>query len=184
MPETTTVTAPPAATTTATTTTAPVTPPAPAKTWDEVLKGMPEDVQKLYNEHTQGLQNTVKATREERDTLRSQVADALKKAEKGSELETTLTDTLVKLDAATKRSDFIEEGIKPEIGCHNLKAAFAVATAQDLFKKSGAPDWDAIKKEVPELFGPIIPNANGGDGTQTPQAPVDMNSRIRAAAAK
>lgn len=155
-----------------------------AKTWDELLKGMPEEVQKSYTEHTQGLQNTVKATREERDELRTQMADALKKVEKGSELETSLTTALSKLDLAEKRANFAEQAIKPEIGCRNVKAAFALATASDLFKKNGDPDWEFIKKEAPELFGSPVPDGNPGNGTGQDGTPLTMNELIRAAAKK
>lgn len=150
------------------------------KTWEEVLKGLPEDQQKLYTEHTTGLQNAVKATRDERDDLAKQIKDLLPKAEKGSELEKSLTEALGKLDDADKRANFAEQAIKPEIGCRNVKAAFALAKEGDLFKKNGDPDWEAIKKEAPELFGPLIPEGNGGSGTGDDQKPpVDMNQWIR-----
>jgi hypothetical protein len=157
---------------------------AAQKTWDEVLKGMPEDVQKLYNDHTSGLQNTIRATRDERDTARHELAEAAKKAEKGSELEKSLNDALAKLDAAEKRATFAEQAIQPENGCNNVKAAFALAVVDDLFKKNGEPDWEAIKKAAPQLFGALVPDGNGGEGTNNDSKPADMNARIRAAAAK
>jgi len=163
-----------------TTTTA--TPPATTQTWEKFLEGQPEEIKTLYGEHTKGLQNTVEATRKERDTLAKQIRDdLLPKAEKGSELEKSLTEALGKLELADKRANFAEQAIKPEIGCRNPKVAFALATASDLFKRNGDPDWEAIKKEAPELFGPLIPNANAGNGTEDTTPPVDMNEFLRQA---
>ena len=154
--------------------------PTETKTWDEVLKGLPEDQQKLYNEHTIALNNTIKATRDERDEARNLLREALKKAETGSEAEKSLQEALGRIDLLDKRANFAEQAIKPEIGCRNVRAAFALAQASDLFKKNGVPDCDAIKKEAPELFGPLIPEGNGGSGTDGDQtAPVDMNQWIR-----
>jgi len=151
------------------------------KSWDDVLKELPEDVKALYTEHHTGLQNSVKATRDERDDLAKQIKDLLPKAEKGSELEKSLTEALGKLDQADKRANFAEQAIKPEIGCRNVKAAFALATASDLFKKNGDPDWDALKKDAPELFGAVIPEGNGGSGTdEDDMKPENVNANFNA----
>jgi signal recognition particle GTPase len=154
------------------------------KSWDEIYKALPEDQRKAYDEHVQGLNNTVKATREERNGLQEQLKALLPKAEKGSELEKALNDALVKLDIADKRSNFIEEAVKPEIGCHNLKAAYALAQADPdkYFKRNGAADWEALKADAPELFGPKVPDGNGGDGTNNGGKPTNMNDLIRNAA--
>lgn len=154
------------------------------KSWDEIYKALPEDQRKAYDEHVQGLNNTVKATREERNGLQEQLKALLPKAEKGSELEKALNDALVKLDAADKRSNFIEEAVKPEIGCHNLKAAYALALSEPekYFKRSGATDWETLKKDAPELFGPITPDGSGGEGTNNDGKPLSMNELIRAKA--
>jgi len=150
------------------------------KSWDDVLKEMPEDAKALYNEHTAGLQNTVKATRDERDDLAKQIKDLLPKAENGSELEKSLTEALGKMESSNKRADFVEQAIKPEIGCRNIKAAYAVALQYDLFKKNGDPDWDLIKKESPESFGVIIPDGDGGNGTETKiKTNDDFNAELR-----
>jgi hypothetical protein len=176
-------------TTTATTTeqkpgdtTTTTTPTADAQTWEKFLEGQPEEIKKLYGEHTKGLNNAVEATRKERDTLAKQIRDdLLPKAEKGSELEKSLTEALGKLELADKRANFAEQAIKPEIGCRNVKSAYATALQYDLFKKNGDPDWELIKKEAPELFGPLIPNANAGNGTEDTTPPVDMNEFLRQA---
>jgi hypothetical protein len=153
-----------------------------ALTWEQYLEGQPEEIKKLYGEHTTSLSNAVKATRDERDDLSRQIKDLLPKAEKGSELEASLNEALKKLEISDKRANFAEQAIKPEIGCRNVKAAFALAQASDLFKKNGDPDWDAIKKEAPELFGSLIPDGDGGSGTQDEgKGAVSMNDRIRKA---
>ena len=150
------------------------------QSWEDVLKALPKEQQALYEAHTQGLQNSVRATRDERDGLKNQLQEALKKAEKGSEFEKNLTESLEKVNSLEKRANFAEQAIKPEIGCRNVKAAFALALAEDYFRKNGDPDWEAIKKEAPELFGAIIPDANGGNGTGGGgNGATDMNAIIR-----
>ncbi|PKO03050.1 MAG: hypothetical protein CVU43_04525 [Chloroflexi bacterium HGW-Chloroflexi-5] len=154
-----------------------------AKSWDDVLKEMPEETKALYEQHTTGLKNTVQATRDERDGLKKQLEKLLPDVEKGSKAEAALTEALGKLEMADKRANFAEQAIKPEIGCRNVKAAFALATASDLFKKNGDPDWESIKKEAPELFGAIIPDGDAGSGaggeTKTPKTNEEFNAEIR-----
>lgn len=152
--------------------------------WDDALKGLPEPLQNLYNTHVSGLQNTVRATRQERDDLAKQIKDLLPKVEKGSELETRLTEFSSKLEAAERRAAFVEDAVKPEIGCRNPKAAYALAQAENLFTRNGSPDWNAIKAAAPELFGGRSVEANAGAGTGgTPPKP-DMNTWIRTAAGR
>ena len=159
---------------------------APA-TWDEYLATLPEDqrttVQGLYTAQNQALLNTVKATREERDTLASDLRDAAKKAEKGSKAETDLLDQANKLDEANKRVDFFAEA--PGKQCKNAKTAWALAKADNLFLKSGLPDWAAIQTSAPELFG-ATPKPKGkggaGAGTDKESTGVSINDFIRGAA--
>ena len=126
--------------------------PAEAKTWQEFFDKQSDGVKKLYNDHHTALQNSVKATRDERDAFEKQIKELLPEAEKGSEFEKNLTEALEKLTKETKRANFFEAGIKPEIGCTNLSLAFLLTETKDLYKKDGSPDWDAIKKEFPEGF--------------------------------
>ena len=154
--------------------------------WDEFMAKQPEEVKALYATHTTGLQNTVKATRQERDDLAKQTKELLTKVEKGSEAEKALTDTLAKLEASERRAAFLEEATRPEIGCRNPKAAYALAQAEQLFDRRGAPAWADIKAAAPELFGaPAAPPANAGTGTGTPPASgKNMNDFILAAAGR
>ena len=152
--------------------------------FDEWIGKQPAEVQALYTAHTTGLHNTVKATRDERDTLAKQIKDLLPKAEKGSELERTLTDLSGKLEASERRAQFVEEAIKPEIGCRNPKAAYALALSDNLFDRKGQPDWQSIKQAAPELFGAAGVNANAGNGTQNQPVKTGMNEFIRRAAGR
>lgn len=155
--------------------------PASFETW---LGTQDETVKKLYTEHTAGLQNAVKATRQERDDLAKQIKDLLPKAEKGSELEKSLTEFSTKLEAAERRAAFAEEASRPETGCRNIKAAYALAVADNLFDRKGNPDWTAIKGAAPELFGSPGTSGNAGAGTNTSPPTGGMNEYIRRAAGR
>ncbi len=155
-----------------------------AVNWESILGTLSEDQRRLYDEHITGLRNTVKATRQERDEFAKQLKDLAGKAEKGSELEKTLGEINAKLEQAERRASFAEEAIKPEVGCVNVKAAWALATAEDLFDKRGNVDWAQLKKVAPELFRKSSGPINAGSGTDNPQDKADMNSFIRRAAGR
>lgn len=157
---------------------------ATPESWDKFLEAQPEPIKQLYNTHTTGLQNAVRATREERDGLAKQIKDLLPKAEKGSEFEKGLQDAVTRLEVAERRAAFVEEAVKPEIGCRNPRAAFLLAQAENLFTRSGAPDWKAIQTAAPELFGKPTAPGNGGNGTQDPPQKADMNNYIRRASGR
>jgi hypothetical protein len=171
---------------TPTTTTPPTTPAtetvAEPIVFEDWIKVQDATVVAAYTEHTSGLQNTVKATRKERDDLSKQIATLTAQAAKGSDLEKSLQDLQMQLEAASRRASFAEDAVKPEIGCSNPKAAFAIAQADGLFNKSGAPDWASIKAAAPELFVKKSPTppGNGGEGSRTaPTTANTMDDRIR-----
>ena len=151
--------------------------------FEAILEKDPK-IKELYEQHTAALLNTVKATRDERDTLKNQVKDLLAKSEKGSENEKALTETLLKLEATERRATFVEEAVKPGIDCRNPRAAYALAVTIDAFDRKGNPDWTLLKKEAPELFGKLNPSAHGGSGTNEPPQANDMNAMIRRAAGR
>jgi len=158
--------------------------PEPIK-FDEWINSQDAAVLAAYQEHTAGLQNTVKATRKERDELSKQIASLTAQAAKGSDLEKSLQALQGELEATNRRASFVEEAVKPEIGCSNPKAAFAIAQADGLFSKSGAPDWNAIKAAAPELFQKksATPAGDGGSGSRTgTTAAMTMDDRIRSMA--
>lgn len=176
------------------TTTTTVTPPANGdqtqaantqETWDQYIAKQPTDVQERYEAHIVGLRNTVKSTRDERDQMAKQLREAAGKAEKGSEAEKSLTELAGRLEAAERRAAFLEDALKPEIGCRNPRAAFALAQAEGLFDRKGFPDWNAIKATAPELFGQLQAKSNAGSGTESPPAKSGgMNDYIRKAAGR
>lgn len=152
--------------------------------FDEWIGKQTDEVKALYQSHVTGLQNTVKATRDERDALSKQIKDLLPKAEKGSEMEKSLTEFGAKLEAAERRAAFAEEAGKPEIGCRNPKAAYALAMADNLFDRRGNPDWSAIKSAAPELFGKAGTTGHAGNGTDENPPKADMNDFILRAAGR
>lgn len=149
-------------------------------TFDEWISSADETVKTIVNNRFTALENTVKATREERDALKAEMKKQLKNASAGSEAEKSLNEALEKLERTERKASFLEEAMKPGIGCRNPKAAYALAIAEDLFTRAGLPDWSAIKESAPELFGSLVPRGNAGSGTneQTPNN-TDMNAVIR-----
>jgi hypothetical protein len=153
--------------------------------YDEWIAGQDETVKTLITGRFQALENTVKSTRDERDDFKKQLKDLSKKAADGSELKQQLDTMTAQLEKTERRAAFMEEAIKPEIQCRNARAAWLLAIAEDLFSKNGSPDWAAIKREAPELFGVPTANANAGANTQSPPPKQsDMNAFIRSRAGR
>lgn len=165
--------------TTTTTATDGATPPA---TFDEFLATQPETVRALADSYAGSLKSALNAEREERKTLSKQLRDATAKAEQGSASQKLLEEISGKLDATEKRAAFFESASVPAVGCVNPRAAYLVASAENLFKKNGEPDWAALQAAVPELFRKAG-QANAGNGTGAPPpARGSMNDFIRKAA--
>ena len=158
--------------------------PKPELTFDAWYGGADEQVKALVEGHVSGLKTALATERQGRSELSKQIKDLAAKAEKGSELEKQLTEASAKLEAAEKRASFAEDAIRPEVGCTNVKAAYALAIAENLFDSRGRADWNAIKTAAPELFRRAgAGSADGGAGTgQGPK--LDMNSIIRRAAGR
>jgi len=157
------------------------------RTWDTVLASLPEADRALYEAHTTGLRNTVQATRQERDALQQQLGELTKALGKNDPeaAKALLAQMTAELDTSRRRADFLEAAVRPEIGCSNPGAAFAIAQTQGLFDARGNPNWDAIKQAVPELFRKPIPAGNAGAGTGSPPAGrASMNDWIRQAAGR
>jgi septal ring factor EnvC (AmiA/AmiB activator) len=154
-------------------------------TWEDFLEKQDEQVKSLYNTHSEALMNTVRATRDERDGLAKQIKSLVKEQADGSKTKAQLEEISAQLEKTERRAAFLEESAKPEIQCKNARAAFLLAEAEGLWTKQGTPDWLAIKREAPELFGVPVANANAGRSTQTPPPPKqNMNDFIRAAAGR
>lgn len=143
-------------------------------------------IQPLITAHIERLQNTVRDTRQERDDFSRQLREATAKLKENSEERAQFEQLSQKLDLASKRADFYEDA--PSNGCINAKAAFAIAQASNLFTRTGAPDWKAIKEEAPELFGAKakrVVSRTAGEGTENNNAQgASMNDWIRASAGR
>lgn len=155
-------------------TTTPVNGATPPADFDSWLAAADEPTKAIVNARFAALDNTVKATRTERDDFKKQIKDLQPLAAKGSELEASLTELSTRIELADRRANFAEEALKPEVGCSNSRAAFLVATADNLFDRKGAPLWDKIKAAAPELFK--VPVANAAPGAGTGLQPAGTNS--------
>lgn len=152
------------------------------ETFDAFIEKQDTKVKELYEKHTSGLKSALEKERDEKRDLSKQLKDLLPKAEKGSELEKQLSETLTKFEAAERRASFAEDAIKPEIGCVNIKAAYALAVADNLFDRQGKPDWMEIKRVAPELFRKAGSTDGGAGGKSEPIN--DINAAIRKAAGR
>lgn len=147
------------------------------ETWHESL---PQEQKTLIANHTQSLKGALDSERETRKGLEKQVRDLAKKADAGSETQTQLTKLADDLQAADRKADFYEAA--HTAGVKNLKLAFTVAVADEMFDKHGRVNFDEMKKSYPELFlGKTTPAGNAGDGTHQnhPAGSNDMNALIR-----
>ena len=145
------------------------------------LQAQPDNVKALYETHITGLKSALSTIRAEHDDYKKQLTSLSKQVEKGSEAEKQLLEVMGKVELAERRATFMEEAIRPEIGCKNPRTAYALATAEELFTRNGSPDWSQIKLAAPELF---MAGAKGkaGSGTGDELKPQDMNAFIRRAA--
>lgn len=152
--------------------------------WESWLASQADDIKALYEGHSKGLLNSVRATREERDGFKKQVDELRARAEKGSDIEKSLEKMSGELEITRRRAAFYEDAGNPEIGCRNPKAAFTLAVSENLFKRDGSVDWMALKDLAPELFGKDIPAGAAGSGTSQRPAGISMNDWIRSQAGR
>lgn len=156
----------------------------PAPTFEAWYTGLDTATKGLFDGHVNGLRTSLSVERQERNNLAKQVKELAAKAEKGSDLEKQLIDMQTALQVSERRAAFNEDALRPEVGCSNAKAAYALAQAEELFDRQGRPDWNALKAVAPELFRKPGPgNADGGAGNgNTPH--LTMNDIIRRAAGR
>ena len=150
--------------------------------FDKWLATQDANTQTLIQERFKALENTVKATRTERDTLSTELKELGKKLDKGSEAEKQLSELTDKLSQAERKSSFLELAAKE--GCIRPSAAYALASSESLFKEDGLPDWGKLKESVPELFRVTNTGTNAGSGTNKPATTQNPNDVIREAAGK
>ena len=137
----------------------------PNGTFDEWFESQPEDVKTLITEHEKGLKSALESERGNTKALSRQISDLQGAAEKGSALEQQLTALQAKLTESERHANFIDGA--SSAGCTNPKAAYKLAKAdEDLWRRDGSPDWDAIKETAPEFFRkPNNGSGNPGSGT-------------------
>ena len=153
-------------------------------TWDEYIAGQTDDIKALAEANTTGLKSALTAEREQRKGMAKELREATAQLDAGSDVAKQLGEMSSKYDLAAKRASFYEEAGAQDIGCANPKLAFLVASAEDLFTRTGEPDWKAIKASAPELFQKAT-TANAGAGTGQPApATASMNDYIRRAAGR
>jgi uncharacterized protein YhaN len=152
-------------------------------TFDAWLAGQDETVKALAEQHTAGLRSALQSEREQRKEAIKQLKELATNAEKGSELEGQLQKLLAEKDAAERRATFLEAA--QATNCTNPKAAFLIAQTENLFKRDGTPDWEAIQTFAPEFFRPKAQTVSAGIGTQgAPPTGKNMNDFIRRAAGR
>lgn len=166
----------------------PPTPPTPGvsvpKTWEEVLATLTPEVKALYEGHTQKLQNTVHATREERDALKVTLDELTKALGKNdpAEAKRLLSEMQQQMVQAVQKAGFMEEAIQPEIGCVNPRAAYMIAVVEGAFSDKGKVDWAKVRLAAPELFKvagaisaptPILPRVNPTNPANPPTLTLD-----------
>ena len=139
-------------------------------TFEAWLEGQSDEVKGRFEEGTQGLRKALSSERDNTKGLSKQLKELQSKVDAGSEaaktienLQKELAEKDAKIEESERRQSFMAKAA--EAGCSNGKAAYVIAKANDLFKRNGDPDWDAIKETAPELFGKKQPNGNAGSGT-------------------
>jgi len=156
--------------------------------FDEYLSKADPKIVELYNGHVSGLKTALERERDDRRKLSEQVKSLLPKAEEGSELQGKLAETVKLLEQTEqrfveeqRRANFAEQAIRPEVGCTNVKAAYALAVSENLFTKDGSPAWTELKRLAPELFKSGM-NSKTNAGNSKSVITSDINSAIRRAA--
>ena len=151
------------------------------ETFETLYEGLDEAKRGLVDARFTRLENAVQATRAERDALSTKLAEVTRTLGKDpTEAKRLLDEMTGDLAVANQRAAFAEEAIRPDVGCVNPKAAWALAQADKLFDRRGNPDWSAIKAAAPELFRTATPPGNAGTGTGQAGPPkVSMDDFIR-----
>lgn len=135
-----------------------------------------EEIKAGIEAHYNGLLNTVKATRQERDELSAELKKLAKNVDANSDAGKQVSELQAKLAATEKKAAFMEQANLK--GVKRPGALFSIANADNLFDDKGEPDWKRMQESVPELFGTVVSNNDAGSGTnQKPQG--DSNKTIR-----
>lgn len=147
------------------------------ETW---LETQTDEVKELISKRFEALTNTVRATRDERDSISKTLKEVSKKVETDSDAGKLVSDLQAKLQASERKASFIEAATKE--GVIRPSAAYTIASTENLFTEDGSPDWARIRESVPELFKVQTVKANAGSGTKTVVPDNDPNMAFRRAA--
>lgn len=151
--------------------------------FDKWLETQTEEVKTLIAERFSSLENTVKATREERDTFKGELKELAKKVTDDSEAGIKISELSKKLEVSERKANFIEQAVKQ--GVIRPTAAYAIASTENLYDDKGNPDWNKLKESVPELFKVANTSNNAGSGTNKAALPHrNVNEAFREAANK
>lgn len=150
--------------------------------FDKWLESQDESTKILITERFSKLENTVRATREERDTFKKELLEISKKVTEDSEAGKQLGELRDKLEATERKANFLESAVRQ--GVTRPNAAYALATSENLFTDKGTPDWDRIRESIPEIFKVSNTKNNAGSGTANALPDRDPNTVIREAAKK
>lgn len=135
-----------------------------------------EEIKAGIEAHYNGLLNTVKATRQERDELSAELKKLAKNVDANSDAGKQVSELQARLAATEKKANFMEQATLK--GVKRPGVVFALANSENLYNDKGEPDWEKIKESVPELFGTQVASNDAGSGTnQKPQG--DANKSIR-----
>mgnify|MGYP002074627815 FL=1 len=148
--------------------------------FEKWLANQSQEVRDLIAERFSALENTVKATRSERDTFKKELKEISAKVEVNSEAGKQLEELQRKLSVTEKKASFIEEAVKQ--GATRPSIAYAILNSENLYDAEGNPDWKKLKEAVPELFKVQNTKNNAGAGTNTVPTDNDPNIAIRNAA--
>lgn len=134
--------------------------------FSEFLATQPVEIKELYEQDVHGLKGAYKSQQEEAKKLDERLKGITKllgtDPEKAkSEMDKLSTD----LQEANRKIEFLQDAGKPEIECLDTNLAWLLATSKGLFRANGSPDWPAIRKEAPRLFGKPVVEINAGAGT-------------------
>lgn len=146
--------------------------------YDTWIGEQPDEVKVLLTDHTSGLKTALESERGSRKDLEGKLRDLAEKA-KGDQKE-ALKAMANDIKAADLKTDFFEDA--HEAGVSNLKLAYQVALADDMFDRKGNVNFDTMKTGYPELFGgkPKAPKGGAGEGHDNDNNPsFDMNDAIR-----
>jgi len=153
-------------------------------TWDTWHGALEKKKKKLIEEHTTGLRNALDIERNGKKELEKQLKAVQAKAEKGSEFEKQLADTLSALGQERRQRVFTESAMAAK--ATDVKLLWLAASSDKLVDDEGKADFENLKKQYPQLFQQKqqAPPSHAGAGRGGQGGGFNMNDAIRAAAGR